>query len=330
MSDRNYLVEPVPTAPVSREALGIFQSDVIVRTAIQAGLADIRANPDLLKYIFAGLPADGLTFSEYGDQQVKAAEEWFLSQEIPVFMNTRIDESKIPCITIGIQTSQEQQATLGDLHYETSEEAIVQGTTTYFGPLNPSNYAPATGILSLPSDFEGEIVAGMAIQSRSNKVYVITEVLDPWTLVIDKNINEDLVGIRVVSTYKKQVTLESLEFKEVFEIGCHVIGEPIYLTYLHSILLFILLRYKEELLEARHLERTTVQSGPTLLNTSFPTTQPVFTRMITLQGFVRQYWPKFLKTPVEGIGYNLDVQLDVVTDAGEDTVTIWSSEDTQS
>lgn len=327
-NDRNILVEPIPNAPVSRESLGIFQSDVILRTAIQTGLADLRANPDLLKYVFASLPTDGLTFGEYGDQQVQAAEQWFLSQDIPVFMNTRIDESKIPCITIGIQSSQEQQATLGDVHYETSEDSITQTATVYFGPLYPFKYSPATGILSLPSDFEGAIVPGMAVQTLSKKTYIITEVLDPWTLVIDKNINEDLMGISIVTTYKKQVTLESLEFKEVYEIGCHVLGEPIYLTYLHSILIFILLRYKEELLEGRHLERTTVQSGPVVLNTSFPQTQPVFTRMVTLQGFVRQYWPKFVKTPIEGINYNLDVQLEVTTD--EDHVTIWSSDDTQS
>jgi hypothetical protein len=115
-------------------------------------------------------------------------------------------------------------------------------------------------------------------------------------------LNVPLSGLYVVSAPKKKtVSLESVEFRETYEIGCHAHSEPAYLTYLHSILIFILLRYKEELLEARGLTRTSISSGPVMVNQSFQISQPVYTRMTTLAGFVHQYWPKFFTGVIQGV-----------------------------
>lgn len=113
---REYLVTPIQPLPDDmRAAQGIFQSDIVLRTALVAGLADLRENPALLDYVFASLPKDALTYKVYGEEQVKMAKDWFLSQEIPVFMNTRIDESKVPCVTIAVQSSSES-AQIGRAH----------------------------------------------------------------------------------------------------------------------------------------------------------------------------------------------------------------------
>lgn len=297
MSD--YLVKPMETLPATtKAALGIHQSDIILRTAILAGIADLRANPKLLDYVFASLPRDPLTFREYGEEQVALAKKWFLSQDFPVFMNTRVDESKIPCITIALQGSAESAATLGDVHYQIEEDDSNTSPIVYYGPFTPT-YAPTTGTITTPEALD--VFPGMLFQDNTGATYEIQDVLDPYTFTIEPNTMLDVRDGKIVSAYKRTVTLESLEFRETFEIGCHAVSEPVYLTYLHSILIFILLRYKENLLESRGLERTTVTSGPVVLNTAFATSQPVFTRMVTLVGFVRQYWPKHVQNPVEGV-----------------------------
>lgn len=151
---RDYMTTPIPVLPEEmRTATGIAQTDIIVRTAIIAGLADLRANPDLLDYVFASLPRDALTYRQYGEEQVSLAKEWFLSQEIPVFMNTRMDDSKLPCITIAMTGSSETEETLGDVSYQPAEEAIQQPTLVYSGPFTPLSYDAVTGYLRLPSDF---------------------------------------------------------------------------------------------------------------------------------------------------------------------------------
>jgi hypothetical protein len=317
---RDYLVE-APQPVGNSEALGIHQSDVILRTALIAGIEDLRANPELLDYVFSSLLYDALTVNEYGQRQIDIAKDWFNNTDIPVFMNTRVDEGKIPCITIALKDSIEAQATLGDVHYETSEEYKFQNTQVFYGPLRADSYVPETGVLSLPTDFSGDVYPGMAVMLKTGKKYTIQAVLDPWTLIIDPYIKDAFDSFSIVSVQAIQASLESLDFRETFEIGCHVIGEPIFLTYLHSIVVFILLRYKEELLEARGLERTSISSMSVVLNTSFPTQQPVFTRMVNLTGFVRQYWPKFIRRPIEGIQPDIAASPStVITDATVDGI----------
>lgn len=63
---------------------------------------------------------------------------------------------------------------------------------------------------------------------------------------------------------------------------------------------FILLRYKETLLEARGFERSTISTGP-LYNYSETDKEMVFVRDITLSGYVRQYWPKMISPKIQGI-----------------------------
>jgi hypothetical protein len=85
--------------------------------------------------------------------------------------------------------------------------------------------------------------------------------------------------------------MESASFRESYSIGVHVHGEPVRLTYLHSILVFILLRYREVLLEGRGFERTKIGSTEVSRNAFFAQ-ENVFTRYVSITGFVRQYWPK--------------------------------------
>jgi hypothetical protein len=300
---REYLTSPIEPLPDDmRGALGIAQGDIIVRTAIIAGLADLRENPKLLNYVFSSLPKDALTYRNYGEEQVKLAKDWFLSQDIPVFMNTRVDESKVPCITIGQASSNEAEASLGDVHYDTTEEDYDEEPIVYGGPYNPLNYVASTGVLTMNSSFDLNVFPGQYVRDNRGGMHLISDVLDAYTLVIDPNLNVPLSGLYVVSAPKKKtVSLESVEFRETYEIGCHAHSEPAYLTYLHSILIFILLRYKEELLEARGLTRTSISSGPVMVNQSFQISQPVYTRMTTLAGFVHQYWPKFFTGVIQGV-----------------------------
>lgn len=300
---REYLVTPIPPLTDDmRVALGIHQSDIIIRTALLAGLDDLRANPSLLDYVFASLPKDALTYKVYGEEQVSIAKNWFLNTEIPVSMNTRVDESKLPCVTIAINESSESAVALGDVNYETSEIDKDTKAIVYGGPYTPLSYVASTGTVIMPSNFSLELFPGMYVRTSTGSTIQIEDVIDAYTFVLPANLTVDLKNFSVVSApAAKKASLESREFRETYEIGCHVAGEPVHLTYLHSIVLFILLRYNEELLESRGLSRITLSSSRVMENTSFNISQPVFTRNINLTGFVHQHWPKFFRGPIEGI-----------------------------
>lgn len=302
--ERNILVNPLDQLlNDGRDCLGIHQSDITLRTAIIAGLEDLRANPAILDYVFASLPKDPLTYRDYGQASVADAKEWFLNTDIPVMMNTRVDENAVPCITVSVASSVEDASSIGDVHYQTTQPGPDQ-IITYSATFAAQSYNSTTGEMAVPISLDN-VFPGMALVDKNGVSHVLLEVWDT-SVLISPNVVADFSACKIVSTKKTVVTLESCLFRETFTIACHAPGEPVYLTYLHSITVFILLRYKEQLIEARGLERTTLSSGEVYLNTSFPG-NIVFSRPITVSGFVRQYWPKLFRNPVEGLTVDVTV-----------------------
>ena len=118
------------------------------------------------------------------------------------------------------------------------------------------------------------------------------EVIDDLTVKLNPGTQADFQGSSLKSGQPAWLTLvESSSFRETYRIGIHVGGEPAALSWLHSAVVFCLLRYKQALLEARGFERSTPRSTDLERNQAFET-ELVHSRYIELTGFVRQYWPK--------------------------------------
>lgn len=301
---------PLPPS-MTTEALGIHQSDVIIRTAIVAALADLRANPWLLDYVFASLPRDDRTMKDYGEKEVQRAKEWFLKTNIPIFMVPRLDESKVPCITIKLLDSQESEVTLGDVHYQEKED-LDTAWPALTPAFTPTRYNPATGIMVVSDQIQASVVitAGMLVIDAVGKSHVILEVFEDGSFNLEQGTMADFTNAVIKGSKPAFVTrLESVGYRESYQIGVHVSGEPVYLTWLHSIIVFVLLRYKQALLEARGFERSVFSSSDFDRNDQFES-EFIFSRYLNMTGFVRQYWPKdinpkitsFLPQPIRVIG----------------------------
>jgi hypothetical protein len=282
---------PLPSSVTS--GLGIFQSDVIIRTAIVAALADLRANPWLLDYVFASLPKDEMSMRSYGEKSVDAAKNWFLKTKIPVTMTPRLDEAQIPCITIKLQDSQEINVTLGDTHYEPTE-LNDGGWRDLVGSFTPSKYNAATGIITLPPNVLGSVLLapGMVVIDAIGKTHPIIETFDDGTFSIKQGTISDFSGSTIRASKPAFITqLESAQYRETYLIGCHVSSEPVYLTWLHSITVFVMLRYKQALLESRGFESSVINSTDFDRN-DINEGELAFSRYMSITGNVRQYWPK--------------------------------------
>jgi hypothetical protein len=276
------------------EINGIFQPDVIIRTALLAGIKDIRANPWLLNYVFNSLPQDALTTGEYGASAVEEAKKWFLDNDVKVSLDVRLDQAVTPCVTIGLMSHDEVENTIGDVHYEPVEEAG-SDWPVLAGPFSPTAYSQATGIMSLPASVT-ELVSlstQMVIVDARGNSYPITEVFDDGSISIQQNTVADFSNAVVKAAKTPMlVAIESASFRDTYQIGCHAAGEPIYAIYLQSIVEFILLRYRESFLEARGFERSAVAAGDFHKRDDLSEPESFFSRYITLTGYVRNSWPK--------------------------------------
>jgi hypothetical protein len=283
---------------MSTEALGIAQTDILIRTAIIAAIKDIRENPFLLDYVFRSLADDTLTNDIYGEKEIAQAKKWILSTDFPVFMSTRLDEVKLPAISINLMESAEAEETHSDTHYVTHEDADAD-YPIILGPFSPKSYTPTTGFMVIPSNSTPSVAieAGMSVIDSNGVGHVITDVIDDFTFTIEPNTVANFSKALIKNIDGSlTVTLESMSFRETIQVGCHVQGESFYLTYLHSLLVFILAgRYKQALLEARGFERSTISSSQFLKNDALGV-ENAYSRFINITGYVRQYWPKFIGT----------------------------------
>lgn len=305
---------------VNTKTFGIHQSDIIIRSAIEQGLAELRAKPWLLDYCFASLPQDDLTSKTYGTATLQRAKDWFIQQKIPVKMNTTNQPPTVfPAISIQLMSSNEDAKTHGDVNYDPYEDNDMQWAVLY-GPFTPVSYDPTTGTMVFPSDVSAtlSLSPGQLIIDIVGGMHQIIEVIDAQTVQIDKNLTVNFNGAVVKGQPPALITsVESVVFAETYTIGCHVQGEPEYLTWLHSIMVFILLAYKQTLLEARNFERSVIQSSDFTDNPFLGEGQLVYSRFITLSGYVRQMWPGNITPKVTGV----DTQI-VVEDAGK----MWPNE----
>jgi hypothetical protein len=288
------------------ESKGIHQSDIIFQSSLNAALADLRANPVLLNYVWAQLPQDELTWKSYGQKSLDEAKKWFLSTNIPVFVDPHMTEGIYPNITITLMESAEvpAEATLGDIH-EPSAETNNMTWPSLSEPVTPSSYFPSTGIVTFKNAIP--LAVDCFLMDHSGRSHRILEVLSDTQCRISIGTVADFRNT-IVKSFNPgwTVALESSSFRESYRIGIHVPSDPVHAVWLHSIVVFCLLRYKQALLEARGFERSTFQSSDFSASPEYGAEggEPIWGRHITVSGYVRQYWPKAITERI--IAVNMD------------------------
>lgn len=294
-------VNPIPTS-----ALGIAQSDLIIKKALEAGIAELRANQWILDYVMASQNFDDLTSSTYGQQDINNFKKWFLATDIKTYINVRIGDVTAPCVTVNLVSSTAQELTLSDLGPDPVQEDV---PVTANGPglwpaLTPTftpQYTVTTGQLLLPASVQVELFPGMVIVDGIGKVWPIQDVLDNQTVVIQSGVVTNFTNSTVRAATPSIVqTIESQVFRESYLIGCHAQGEPAHLVYLYSVILFVLLRGQQFFLEARGLERLEFSATDFAKTPDFDV-ENVYSRYINMSGYVRHSWPKFRYQKITGL-----------------------------
>ena len=288
------LQRPLDAPALLSEPKGIYSSDLIIRHALMIGLDDLRQNPWQLQIVFASLLDDPYTSNQYGQKVIDKATKWFLKTEIPVIMDYNLTSaSPMPVIVISLQDSNEEASTLGDVNYVPSEStpAEWEPTTQKFS----AQYDPATGLVtpSISVIANNQMLLVDGVGNRYPIIDIQVDTNGNENLLIQKGLVSDFSNCALLwSSNKLSVNLESLSFKEQYNIVCNVKGETDYLIYLYMITKYCLLRYKKTLLEGRGFERTTITCSKLMKNNSLAPvgSENIWCRVITLTGYCREYW----------------------------------------
>ena len=284
--------QPRPKPNAVKESFGIFSGDILIRNALIIGLQDLRDNPWQLPLVFSSLINDPYAFDKYGYKELNKAVNWFLKTEIPVVLDATLTNSpSMPIIIVGLQESIESEATLGDVHYVPNElvESEYEPLTQSFS----AQYDPVTGLV-IPS-ISVLVNNQMILKDKPGNKYPVLDIQSTESqenFFIAKTLNSDFSQcVLEWANNRVSVNLESLWFKETYNIVCNAKGEPYYALYLYAITKYALLRYKKNLLEGRGFEVSTISCSKLIPNTMSQTgSENIWCRVITITGKVKESW----------------------------------------
>lgn len=282
--------------------MSVHQSDVFIREAIMLGLEDIRKNIWLLNDILGDFVTSPYLKPKYS-KQVDACREWFLANNVDVVMGMRNDTNRLPAviITLGLSNERLEMKTFGD----TSTEKVIllpndisKPIPYVIKPFAIQNYDSGTGyVICDPSVSLVGVSAGMILVNPGNgNGYVIQDLTyNGLALLPGLVVSTGTYGIVPQFQYY-EARIEHTFFSETYSIECVAHGDPQVLLWLHSIVLYSILRYRESLLEANGFSESTVSSSDIRSGDGFqgPGGEQAFKRIITLSGQTESSW---IKTP---------------------------------
>lgn len=292
--------------------MGIFQSDLTIKTAIELGLEDMRENPWLLEDALSDCIQNPYLVDKYGQKQIDAAKEWFANNRVEIYMSQRNDKDKFPCINISLGNSSEKEdmKTMADQSTESVvllPQQINKPIPFIVKPFDLISYDSGTGEVEVDKTIKGmtSVSPGMIlVDPKTGNGYVIEEIT-PDAIVIEEDL--DLTGIAQLAVVPKNqfytARREHSFFQETYQIDCNAHGDPQTLLWLWTVVIYSILRYREGMLEAQGFTQSTVASSAMSPNSFYTTAggEVVWNRTITLSGMVENSWIKSPRRIIETV-----------------------------
>jgi hypothetical protein len=291
--------------------MGIHQSDLKIRSAIILGLQDIKNNPWLIDYILEDVVKDPYLKDQY-QTQIEACKEYLRNNEIEVLMRMRNDKDRYPCITITLGSSRERDDlkimadSLANCTEVLMPNQIGKPIPYIIKPFTPTYYDSATGKIGIDINtpgFEALSIGQVVVDPEACVGSPILEIGNGY-VKIEENIEFKGSELGIVPQYPfYKAKKEATRFEEHYTIGIHVHGDTQPLLWIHSIVMFALLRYRESMLEGRGFSQTTINTGDIMENPYFsgPGGEMGYSRSITVSGLVEHSWLKAPHRIVESV-----------------------------
>lgn len=288
--------------------MGIIATDILIKTMIEGALADLRKNNWILDDIFADLANDNMARLDYGNKEVQRAKEWFLGNNIDVYLVNRVDTPRFPCITVVRTSSREmtERDSLSDIGSEEDYDPtdITKQVQVTYPEFTPKAYNKQKGIVTFPDAITTDnLLPGQYIVSKkSNKAYVINTVLGPNAFLIAAGIDDDFTSAYIVPPTSLWNLNKELTFmEEQFAIGLHAESDLNQALWLRQIGQYVFLRYKEAYLERRGFELSTFSVGSIDENPHFNGVEKVYSCMMSVSGQVEANFIKYAAPKIQGI-----------------------------
>ena len=286
----------------------IFQTDCFLKVLLEESLEDIKKNPWLINHILWDFTHNKFLKTRYGQKQVDAAIEWFETNNINVFHQYVKDKEKFPCvvITLGSSTEAQELRTLGDVDTDTVgllPNTVKEKIPYVVTPFVPTSFVASTGVVGVPVGVDITPVSpGMVLINPATGTGTPVVSINGQTIMVQPNLELDASTLGVVPQYRYfQTRLGRSFFQESWSLTCAT-NDPQTLLWLHAIVIFGLLRYREFMEHNGVLEITNLSSTD-IFNADFSNAagEEIYCRQINITNKVQQSWPRDLHKKIESV-----------------------------
>lgn len=301
---------------------GIWQGDVIIKAMIDQSLDEMKNNPWLLDDVFKSLMVNKYVAAKVGKKNIDSAKEWLANNQVNVYVRPRNDKDQTPMVTIRPLQSNEkaEMKTMGDMSTERKilkPLEIGKPIPYIVKPFTPTGLDQANGLIMLPiktPGIEGVSSGQFIVDPETGTGYVIEGVVgvdsDTLAIVVQQGLIITATQLGIVPQFQYyEARVENTYNQETYSIACYAHGDPQVLIWLHSIVLYGMLRYRQTLLEGTGFAESVISSGEIGEDPNFkgPGGEECFVRFITLTGQVQQTWIKAPQRFIESITGDLQI-----------------------
>ncbi len=303
---------------MAAEAQGIVSTEIIFRTAVEAGIRELRLYPFLLDYAFRSLVDDAESARVYGQALVDAAKRWFLKTQIEVIIADGTLPPKYPCVALTCQGGSEDEATLGNVH---NQPAAPDDTIwPVLADLGSASYDPASGVIVLPDAFPLVVVPGMIVVDATGRAFPVLSVTGAG-VSLGVGARPDLLGATVRGARPaRAAALRSVWESESWEAAALVVGEPSTLTWLFAILKFVLYRNRDAMADRGLRDPLYGWGGRSRHDPDGGV--PVWERTATIKFSVEQIYPQEIVEVFQGLSTEF-----IAGRVGQETTAISEDDD---
>lgn len=280
----------------------IFQQDIL-KESVSLAIADIRKNLWLIDDILADFVTNPYLKDKYGQKQIDACKEWLKNNEIEVVIGYRGDKMKTPCVTIMLDSQSEntEYKTMADQSPDSVillPNKVGKPIPYVVKPFVPTGYDENNGEVSIdPAINLDGVSAGMLLVNPANGTGYIIKGITPDGIEIEPGQSIEASEFGIVPQYQYyKARIEHIWMNTSYTVLCTAHGDPQTVLWLHSIVLYAFLRYKEGLLEALGLTESVFSTGPLAINDEIGGggTELAWDRSIQISGVTEQ---TFIKSP---------------------------------
>lgn len=279
--------------------MGLQQSDIFIKTAIELGIEDMRKNPYLIEHMLDDLVTNRYVKEKYGLKQVEACKEWIANNQIEVNLRPRDDRDRLPCVSIYLENSNEKpdMKSMADQSPESLillPNKIGKPIPFIVNPFVPEGYDQALGVVEVPDSVNLDIITpGMVLVNPQNgNGYVILGIVEGG-LQVGPGQEIDASELAIIPQYKfYKARIDRIFNEEVYSIACNAHGDPQNVIFLWNIVKYSILRYKQALLEGNGMYETVLSSsgGPDLVEWTAPGGERIYVRMFKITCMTEDTW----------------------------------------